>query len=1407
MRRCVVALLAVLATVVFADTVNLIPNGEFVSDGKGFVKGWEKRANIAFHANPAGFNSIQLMKPGAGYNFKIKLDPSWGVLTLKTKMKSDNLEIGNNDWMTGRIPMSFHDSKGRQVGGWPHVFGVKGTCDWIDCERDYVIPKGAATLNIAFAHFGKSGTVSFGPTTLVVKRNRADKPCNVPVPDGITGDPWSIDDAWRQTTASRVRYSLNGLWGMRPVISNELERAAVPAANDNWGWAKIPSMMCEPTGWYGNVQKFWVSPWFEDNMRNISFADRAWYRRDFTMPTEAKGKRVVLTFTMLSTKASVFVDGNKAAEVVFPGGEADITRFVRPGEKQSIVLLVTAYPLNKETLDFNAPDRAVKTKVEVRNRGVTGDVYLDVFPQTVRIEDATCETSVKDRKITFIAETENLVDGEYKLQAVVKDLSGKEVKLFSAENVKSDSLGTLRMTKEWKDVLLWDTHTPQNMYVCELSVYRKDGKLVDAALPFKFGFRDFVINGKDLMLNGVRIHLRALHNETMNRHAANACKEAALALCRQNIKDGYNYMIAGNYNFSPGYVSYMDALLEACDETGMLFSFSLPHIRDFDFKLDDPKVAERYRNLTKWVIRRARNHPSVVTYAMNHNSTGYAGDMNPLRMDGKYIIGGRNREQAQIACRIAKSIDSTRPVYHHESGNLDDFHTVNIYLNWSPVQERSDWLEHWSKESVKPLFFVEWGMPHISSWSSYRGPLFIWRSNAYQSLWASEFAAAFRGDAAYEGDTSPVVKALSHEERLWAKGKPFHWGGLNVPIRLLTNNYYGVHAHFMKDNWRSHRAWGISAMLPWDQQAFATETSEEVANPNKLANLKQPGIVPDCMYKRTFTLTAIGETMKRWNAFDCAFIGGDNVFTDKRHLFRPSDTVNKTLVIMNDRRVPQNVEWSYSLKSSDAAVVHSAKGTVAVQPGSRVDVPVSMQLPSKAGKFTLRAAFAFAGGVKQTDEFAIESIAAFKSPQVKNLYLYDTKGLTAREFDRLGIKYTKTDLVNANAFTNNVRLVIGRESLTADIYNNVVLRLMMFEYNNILIFEQNKETLESIGMRVQNHGLRNLFHRYKMKHFEAFTEERMRDWAGESTLLPPYSQNIAEVERSSYPREKWAGFIVPRVWRCRNRGMVAGVIFEKPAAGDWRSIFDGGFDLQYTALAENVVNLCRTTFCQLDVTARTVNDPVADDMIRSLTERLNHREPWKKWVRALGQRAFMKARHYHFGMNNDPNQKCSGWYLVSSGAQKPDDFLEDIKKGGKALCLGLNAKEVKEWSPVALNVVDTNNCYYTRVEKLPPELNGLSNADWAWHGAMDFAAFTDKVPDGNNAIRVVRYGKGAIVFWQVPPWKFDTDAKPYLRTSRRRADAMFARLCSNLGIMSQVAGVRYFDTPVIEDDPYRYYRW
>ena len=140
-----------------------------------------------------------------------------------------------------------------------------------------------------------------------------------------------------------------------------------------------------------------------------------------------------------------------------------------------------------------------------------------------------------------------------------------------------------------------------------------------------------------------------------------------------------------------------------------------------------------------------------------------------------------------------------------------------------------------------------------------------------------------------------------------------------------------------------------------------------------------------------------------------------------------------------------------------------------------------------------------------------------------------------------------------------------------------------------------------------------------------------------------------------------------------------------------------------------------------------------------------------------------------------------------------------------------------------VETVRTNACF-TRVEKLPPELNGLCNADWAWHGRVAFDALVvteSERASSSPALRVVRYGKGCVVLWQVPPWAIDEKAKPYLRTSKRHANAMAARLLANLGAAFETPlGERfaapvekawldsyYLDTPEAGDDPYRYYRW
>ena len=1384
--------IAVLAAALFASPSCLAAVGEELVDPAGRLGAQERTV-------AAGKNESEL----------VPLPADAGAVCVRTRMKSDALVGGREDWMDGCLAMCFRDGEGKAVGTWLPSMHLSGTRDWTRFEREYVVPRGATALYVSKSNHGAGGTVAFGPVSVKVTRRRMEQAKNMPVPDGVRGDPESIDDAWRFEGRTRLRVSLNGLWRARPAAGGD-RPGAVPGENDAWGWGKIPGVWKRPWDFSSRGQLFDVSPWWEECGIKID-ADRQdawWYRRTFTMPKCAAGRRVLLAFTAVSTRAQAFVDGVSAGEVTFPGGEIDITACVRPGREQTLAMLVTAYPQEKESLDFNAADRADRKASVVKLRGVTGDLYLDIVPNGVRIADAWTETSVERGEISFFAALEGARAGErFSLSAEVSGCGGRTS--FSGEGT-ADADGVVKFSAPWRDAKTWDVHTPENMYSAKVSVARPDcpNAAVDETPPFRFGFREVKIDGRDLLLNGTRIHLRALPCTSMTRGADRARKAAALDTCRRMKNLGFNFAIAGNYDLLPGSFSHIDSVLDAFDEAGMLYAFTMPHMKDFgDRLMDRPENVARYRKLAAWAVSRIRRHPSVIAFATSHNGVGYTGDQNPLRLDG------------------------TRVVYHHASGALGDFHTMNIYLNWSPVQERSDWLHDWAKRGTKPMFFCEWGCPHIASWSSYRGPLFIWRKPGFQSLWAQEYAAAMRGDAAYEGN-GIAAKALAAEESLWATGEPFMFSKLTPVLSEWESNYQEIAGRDLDDNWRSHRAWGVTAMLPWDMKQFHRRVSaipRPRPFPGRYERLKEPGIVPDELSgggewlengyfydngpRSDFAPTAMGRAFARWNGDDCAFIGGAEVFTDKRHLFRPGESAAKTLVILNDRRTGQSVKWGWRLVDGRGGEVQSGKGSVSVAAGGRADVLAKFSMPS-AGEHLLQAEFEFEGGRKQRDEFRISALAAKKPESHQPILLYDTKGLTRAHFDRLGIRYTDVDELSPSTLSNVDALVIGRESLTPDAYGKTVQWFTRHPNwtwrewrGRILVFEQGEEVLNQIGFRTQTYGLRQAFPRHSRAKSLGLDGELLRDWAGEATLVPPYLDGVDELE-TDYTRKQWAGFAQTRVWRCRNRGNVASVLMEKPHKGDWRALCDGAFDLQYSPLLELSTARGRVVFCQLDVTGRTVADPAADDITRSLVDyvlREGGASPCD--VKAFGTRAFLAVRDSGFRLDQDPSSPGKTVFVASSGATKPKDMDDRVRNGAKVLCLGLSAAEVAEWSPAATPVAPTNGCVYSRIENPPPELDGLSNADWAWHGAMSFDAFQTEAKDGNAAFRVVRLGKGAYVFWQVPPWKVDVDARPYLRHTRRHAEAMLSRLLGNMGARSDESSARYADAPIPEDDPYRYYRW
>ena len=116
------------------------------------------------------------------------------------------------------------------------------------------------------------------------------------------------------------------------------------------------------------------------------------------------------------------------------------------------------------------------------------------------------------------------------------------------------------------------------------------------------------------------------------------------------------------------------------------------------------------------------------------------------------------------------------------------------------------------------------------------------------------------------------------------------------------------------------------------------------------------------------------------------------------------------------------------------------------------------------------------------------------------------------------------------------------------------------------------------------------------------------------------------------PTVHWCGMPVTRLWRCGNRGNVASVLIEKPARGDFLSILDGGYGLQYSALIEyregqGVVIFARRT--RLDA-PRPTPLPGRWYGISSRTWRVGNRRPsqGRLFGRACGQEPLGSGGHF-----------------------------------------------------------------------------------------------------------------------------------------------------------------------------------
>jgi len=811
------------------------------------------------------------------------------------------------------------------------------------------------------------------------------------------------------------------------------------------------------------------------------------------------------------------------------------------------------------------------------------------------------------------------------------------------------------------------------MFNLQLSLLEAGGKVLDNDYAVRFGFRELWIEGRDFFLNGTRIFLSSVPLDNAQAGAALANYDAAKESLLRLKSFGINFVYTHNYNCQPGSHLSFSEILRAADDVGMLVSLSQPHFRDYEWEARDSDLNNGYARHAEFYVRVAQNHPSVVMYSMSHNTTGYSEDMNPDMIDG--IQDPRDRrslKNSRLALRaeaIVKRLDTGRIIYHHSSGNLGSMHTSNFYPNFVPVQEQSDWFEHWATKGVKPLFTCEYATPTTWDWTMYRGWYQGKRAFGGAKVpWEfcmAEWNSKFLGDRAYQISEKEKVN-LRWEAKQFRAGNL--WKRWDYPYHLDSRELeerYPVFAMYINDNWRAFRTWGVSANSPleyshfWKLRDGVDKSRKEFKVDWK--NLQRPGFSPDYIDTRYEQMdmafersdwipTVAAQALIRNNMPLLTYIGGKpGRFTSKDHNFRVGETVEKQIIVINNSRETVSAECEWTL---DLPGVLKGSKKISVATGEQERIPLRFELPARlapgAYKLNIKVnpvrnssgalnpagiiikpnpateqrgiisnGVKFSTGEAQEDSFVIHVLPRSLRAQASEasgrekgrVALYDPKGETGQLLKAMGVVYQPVE-ANSDLSAFDI-LIIGKAALSVDGPGLDVSRVR--NGLKVIMFEQTSEVLEKrFGFRVQEYGLREVFKRVPDHPLlTGIGMENLRDWRGEATILPPRLKYELSPNYGA-PAIRWCDIEVTRAWRCGNRGNVASVLIEKPGRGDFLPIVDGGFSLQYSPLMEYREGKGMVLFCQMDVTGRTETDPAAEVLVRNILE---YTSAWKPALR------------------------------------------------------------------------------------------------------------------------------------------------------------------------------------------------
>lgn len=350
-----------------------------------------------------------------------------------------------------------------------------------------------------------------------------------------------------------------------------------------------------------------------------------WYRRCFTVPESYRDKRVTVSFEGVMNACTVYLNGDSlySHHGGYVGFTLDLSRALRYGSENVLALRVSA-----EYDPLTPPGKPQERMDFYYYSGIYRDVSLRVTDQ-LHITDPLEEDIVAgggvfvtypkaDREEALVAVSAHVgndsrFDRSGDLEVVLRNAEGKPVAQTCVPfHLLAGGQTTLKTDLTVDAPHLWFPDTPYR-YELECRVV-ENGRIVDSVRQM-IGIRrirytteeGFFINGQRLFLVGANRHQAYPY---VGDAASNSMQEREVIDMKRG---GYNAVRAAHYPQDP-------AFLEACDRYGLLVIECIPGWQYFN---SDPTFSNRLEEVCRRMIRRDRNHPSIILWETALNETGY----------------------------------------------------------------------------------------------------------------------------------------------------------------------------------------------------------------------------------------------------------------------------------------------------------------------------------------------------------------------------------------------------------------------------------------------------------------------------------------------------------------------------------------------------------------------------------------------------------------------------------------------------------------------------------------------------------------------------------------------------------------------------------------------------------------